>query len=499
MLRRDGGVDCGATKAARTASRVAFVGSTFLAISIRPDESGLRRGLTSNHVVGIVVSSIVGTGIFIRSASIMQDIGTAPLLMAAWIVAGLLTLAGALSYAELCTLMPRAGGEYVFLRETFGAPAAFLFGWMRFVVGGGMTAAMAVGAATFLADAFSLPSAWLQASLPIFGFHFQLDWGPRQVIALFAVGTLAALNCRSVRASGTTQTVFAGFKVAVLLVLIIAAVLTIYSRGVVRPEMVVSATAGTNGGVALAILAALQAYNGWVFAAMLGGEVADFGRKYARDIIIGTGAVIALYVLINIGYVMLLTSSEIASSNSAAHPEALTVGAKLARVLFGSWAGAVMSVTFAISALGALHCNLLSVPRISYAMARDGLFFRALAKLDRRTSIPRAAVVSYSVWTAILSLLGGFDRLSNMAVFSFYLFYCANVVALMLLRRRRPDAQRPFKVPGYPWTPLAFLVASVSMLVATTMRGSPEVMWALALLAFGLPAYLVFKRIYAPA
>lgn len=499
MLWRYGGVDCGAIKTIRTASRVAFVSSTSLAISLSPGESSLRRGLTSIHVVGIVVSSIVGTGIFIRSASMMQDIGTAPLLMAAWVLAGLLTLAGALSYAELCTLMPRAGGEYVFLRETFGAPAAFLFGWMRFAVGGGMTAAMAVGAATFLADAFSLPAAWWQASLPIFGFHVQLDWGPRQLIALCAIGTFAALNCRSVRASGTTQSVFAEFKVAVLLVLIVAAALTIYSRSIVRPEMVTSATAGTSGGLALAILAALQAYNGFVFAAMLGGEVANFGRKYARDIIIGTGIVIVLYVLINIGYVMLLTPPEIASSNSAAHPEALTVGAKLARVLFGSWAGAVMSVAFAISALGALHCNLLSVPRIFYAMARDGLFFRALARLDRRTAIPRAAVLSYSVWTVMLALLGGFDRLSNMAVFSYYLFYCANVVALMLLRRRRPDAERPFKVPGYPWTPLAFLLASVSVLVATTMHGSPEVIWALALLALGLPAYLVFRRIYAPA
>src|SRR5215469_13724063 len=177
MLRRDGSVDCGATKTTRTASRVTFVGSTSLAISIRSDESSLRRGLTSIHVVGIVVSSIVGTGIFIRSASMMQDIGTAPLLMAAWIVAGLLTLAGALSYAELCTLMPRAGGEYVFLRETFGGPVAFLFGWMRFVVGAGITAAVAVGVATFLADAFSLSAPWSQTSLRIFQFHWQLAWG----------------------------------------------------------------------------------------------------------------------------------------------------------------------------------------------------------------------------------------------------------------------------------------------------------------------------------
>ena len=145
--------------------------STSLSIGGSSHESTLRRGLTSPHVIGIIVSSIIGTGIFIRSASMMQDVGTGTLLMAAWIVAGLLTLAGALSYAELCTLMPRAGGEYIFLREAFGRPVAFLFGWMRFVLGSGMSAAVAVGFSTFLADAFSLTSAWSKASLTLFGFH----------------------------------------------------------------------------------------------------------------------------------------------------------------------------------------------------------------------------------------------------------------------------------------------------------------------------------------
>ena len=158
-----------------------------------------------------------------------------------------------------------------------------------------------------------------------------------------------------------------------------------------------------------------------------------------------------------------------------------------------------MSVTFAVSGLGALHCALLSSPRIFYAMARDGLFFRALAQLDRRTSAPRAAVAYYSVWAAILTLLGGYDRLSNMAIFGFYLFYCCNVIALIVLRHRGADTERPFAVPGYPWIPLTFLVASVSTLAATLVRGSPEVIWALALLTLGLPAYLVFRRIYAPA
>jgi APA family basic amino acid/polyamine antiporter len=460
-------------------------------------DSGLRRGLNSIHVVSIVVSSIIGTGIFIRSASMMQDVGTAPLLMAAWIVAGLLTLAGALSYAELCTLMPRAGGEYVFLREAFGRPAAFLFGWMRFVVGAGMSAAVAVGVATFLGDAFSLSAAWSKVSVPLFGYHLQLYWGPRQIITLAAIGILAVLNCRAVRASGTTQAAFAGFKVAALLILIVAAVLAVYS-GAERPPAA-PLLADAHVGFPLAVLAALQAYNGWVFAAMLGGEVADCGRNYARDIIVGTLIVITLYVLVNTSYVMLLSPSEIASSNSAAHPEAVSVGAKLARVLFGSWAGAVMSVAFAISALGALHCNLLSNPRIFYAMARDGLFVRALGTLDGQTNVPRAAVIAYSGWTAVLTLLGGFDRLSNMAVFSFYIFYCANVVALFHLRRKRRDADRPFVVPGYPWVPLAFLLASLSVLVATVIRGAPEVIWALVLLTLGLPAYLVFRGIYRPA
>ena len=157
-----------------------------------------------------------------------------------------------------------------------------------------------------------------------------------------------------------------------------------------------------------------------------------------------------------------------------------------------------MSVTFAVSALGALHCHLLSFPRIFYAMARDGLFFRAFAHLDPQTWVPRAAIGYYSAWAALLTLLGGFDRLSNMAIFGFYLFYCCNVAALMVLRRRWSDTKRPFAVPGYPWIPLAFALASLAMLVTTIIRGAPEVIWALALLTLGLPAYLLFRRIYSP-
>ncbi|MFZ1907357.1 MAG: amino acid permease [Steroidobacteraceae bacterium] len=460
----------------------------------KPTGADLRRGLSSLHVIAIVVSAMIGVGIFIRSASMMQGVGTAPLLVIAWIAGGLLTLAGALSYAELCTLMPRAGGEYVFLREAFGGRVAFLFGWMRFVVGAGLTAAIAVGVATFLADAFSLSGAWWQSSMRVFGFQWQLEWGPRQVISLSAIAVLAGLNCRSVTTSGNTQSVFAGFKVAVLFVLIVSAALASHSPGVVQPTTT-SSTSVAHGGFALAVLGALQAYNGWVFVAMMSGEVADFRRNYARDIIVGTLIVIALYVLINIGYVKVLSVSEISLSNSAAHPDAQSVGAKLARVLFGSSAGAVMAVAFAVSALGALHCSLLSIPRIFYAMARDGLFPRAFACVDRRTSVPRTAIVCFAIWVAVLTLIGGYDRLGNMAIFAAYLFYCCNVVGLMVLRRRWPNAKRPFAVPAYPWIPLAFLLGSLAMLAATVARGAPEVIAALGLLALGLPVYGMFRRI----
>lgn len=333
---------------------------------------------------------------------------------------------------------------------------------MRFVVGAGLTAAIAVGVATFLADAFSLSGAWWLSSMRVFGFQWQLEWGPRQIISLCAIGVLAALNCRSVRTSGNTQSVFAGFKVAVLFVLIVSAALATHGPGVVQPTTT-SSTSVAHGGFALAVLGGLQAYNGWVFVAMMSGEVADFRRNYARDIIVGTLIVIALYVLINIGYVKLFSVSEISLSNSAAHPDAQSVGTKLARVLFGSSAGAVMAVAFAVSALGALHCSLLSIPRIFYAMARDGLFPRAFACVDRRTSVPRTAIVCFAIWVAVLTLIGGYDRLGNMAIFAAYLFYCCNVVGLMVLRRRWPNAKRPFAVPAYPWIPLAFLLGSLAM------------------------------------
>ena len=457
-------------------------------------ESDLHRGLTSVHVVAIVVSSMIGTGIFIRSASMMQGVGTAPLLVISWVAAGLLTLAGALSYAELCTLMPRAGGEYAFMRETFGERPAFLFGWMRFLVGAGLTAAVAVGVATFLADAFSLSGPWWQRSMRIFRFSWQLEWGPRQIISLSAIGVLAALNCRSVRACGSTQSVFAGFKVTVLIVLIVSAALATIGPGAVRP-VVASNAPVAYGGFALAVLGALQAYNGWVYAAMLAGEVADFRRNYARDIIVGTVIVITLYVLVNISYVALLSVSEISSSNSAAHPDAQSVGAKLARVLFGSSAGALMSVAFAVSALGALHCMLLSIPRIFYAMARDGLFPRVFAHVHQRGAVPRAAIVGYAIWVSVLTLIGGFDRLGNMAIFAVYLFYCCNVIGLMVLRRRWPNAKRSFVVPAYPWVPVAFLLGSFAMLVAAIVRGAPEVIAAVCLLTLGLPAYAVLRHI----
>lgn len=463
------------------------------AVSSPASEPGLRRDLSSVHVIAIVVSSTIGVGIFIRSASMMQDVGTGPLLVVAWIAGGLLTLAGTLSYGELCTLMPRAGGECVFLNEAFGARVAFLFGWMRFLVGAGLSAAVAVGVATFLADAFPLSGPWWQSSMQIFRFQWHLEWGPRQIISLAAVGALTALNCRRVRSSGTTQALFAGFKVAVLFVLGVSAVLARHSLDV-APSVATSDTPVAHGGFALAVLAALQAYNGWVFVAMLAGEVADFRRNYARNIIIGTLIVIALYVLVNIGYVTVLSVSDIASSNSAAHPDAQSVGAKFAQVLFGSSAGTIMSIAFAVSALGALHCTFLSIPRIFYAMAQDGLFPRILSHVDRRTSVPRNAIICYAVWVAILTLIGGYDRLGNMAIFGVYLFYCCNVIGLMVLRRRWPNAERPFAVPGYPWIPLTFLLASFAVLAVSVIRGAPEVIAALGVIALGLPAYAVFRR-----
>lgn len=453
----------------------------------------LHRSLGSWHVVAIIVSSMIGTGVFIRPASMMQDVGSTSLLLSAWLFGGVISLVLALCYAELATSMPEAGGEYVFLRAAFGELPAFMFGWMRFVVGAGIQAALAVGIAVFLSDLMPHQNPWWQWNMHLGAHHWPVRFGPKDVISISAIGLLAAANCVRVSAVGTVQAIFATLKVCVPTIIILGA-LAYLVQGHTRPPV-----PGPTGqdvkliGFPSATLAALFAYNGWVGVTMIAGEVRNTGRRFARNIALGVGAVVLLYLLLNIAYVSVLPLTDFVSANSGAYPNAPSVGAKAVREIFGSGVATVTSLIFAVLAAGTLHANLLTIPRVFFSMAKDGLFFPAFARVHSQNGVPRIAVILFSLWIAVLALVGGFDRLTSMATFAVVLFYALNVVGLFVLRARFPAIKRPFCVPGYPYLPLAALVVVAWILYRIVARGAPDALAALVLLAIGLPVYGLFR------
>ena len=436
---------------------------------------------------------MIGTGVFIRPASMVQDVGSVPLLLLAWLAGGLISLVLALCYAELATSMPEAGGEYIYLRAAFGELPAFMFGWMRFVVGAGISAALSVGVAVFLSDLLPLQGHWWQGQWHLGSHHGLAQWGPKDLMSLGVIGLLAAANCIRVSAAGTVQVAFAAIKVTALAALIAGAAAFVLHGSSRLTVADVAIPGGTLAGFPTAILTALFGYNGWVGVTMIAGEVRDTGRPLARSIAIGVGIVMALYLLLNLAFAGVLPLAEFANASSAAHPDAPSVGVKLARAVFGSPLAAMMSLIFALSAAGTLHAHLLTIPRIFYSMAQDGLFFPIFARVNPHSSVPRSAVVLFSLWVALLALIGGYDRLTSMAIFAIVLFYALNVVGLLVLRRRRPGRERPYRVPGYPLLPLIALAVVSWILFRVVMRGAPEALAALTLLLLGLPVYGLFR------
>ena len=440
-----------------------------------------------------MVSTMIGIGVFIRPASMVQDVGSVPLLLLAWLVGGLISLVLALCYAELAAAMPEAGGEYVYLRAAFGELPGFMFGWMRFVVGAGITAALSVGVAVFLSDLLPLQGWWWHEQWHLGSYQWQVRLGPKDLVSLGVIAMLATANCVRVSAAGTVQVVFAAIKVSVLSALILgAAAFAFY--GNTRLAVFGPSNANTTpAGFPSATLAALFAYNGWGSVTMVAGEVRDTGRRLARNIAMGVGIVMLLYLLLNTAFAIVLPLAEFANANSTAYPDAPSVGAKIALAVFGSRVATMMSLIFALSAAGTIHASLLTIPRIFFSMARDGLFFSIFARVNPRSGVPRSSVILFSLWVALLALIGGFDRLTSMAIFAIVLFYALNIIGLFVLRFRWPARELPYRVPGYPFVPLIALAVVSWILFKVVVRGAPEAMAALVLLLIGVPVYGLFR------
>ena len=440
------------------------------------NEEPLLRRLGLGAAFALVVGTIIGTGVFVKTAVMAQQAGTPGWVLAAWAAAGALSLTGALTYAELGALFPRAGGEYVYMREAYGPAAGFLYGWTRFwIASPGSIAAYGVGAAKFLS-----------ALAPVAGHQ---DAAAVALILLFT-----ALNCLSVAFGGRLQSALTVLKTAMIAGL--AGALLLAAPGGSWANLAAPAGAGFRGWglFGAAVLSALWAFDGWNNLPMAAGEIEDPGRVLPRALGFGMLAVLALYAAANLAYFHALPFGEILTSYSTAHREALPVAAKAAQAAFGPGAARLLSAAFVLSALGAMNGSILTGARVPYAMARDGLFFKKLGEVGGGSRVPVLAVAAQGAWSCALALSGTFDQLTDYVVFASWIFYALCTAALFVFRRRLPDAPRPYRAPGYPWVPALFLLGSL-LLLANTLRASPrDSLIGLGFIAAGLPVYFLFRR-----
>jgi APA family basic amino acid/polyamine antiporter len=447
-------------------------------------DRGLRRALGAWSAASLVVGTIIGTGVFLKTA-VMAQAGSPLWVLAAWAVAGALSLAGALTYAELGAMLPEAGGEYAFLREGWGRFFGFLYGWTRFWIGTpGSIAAYAVGAATFAGSAFDTSAL---AVGPVAG---------RAVIALVVIAAFTAINCMNVGAGGRLNTALTALKVTILVALAGGALLAPHGDWAHLRE-----GGGFPGGVPFSamVLAALWAFDGWNNLPMVAGEVRDPAKNLPRALVLGTLAVLAIYAIVNLGYFHALPLAEIQASASPSHLGAPAVAAKVAEQFVGGTTQIVIALAMMVSALSAMNGSMLTGARVPYAMARDGLAPQALARVSAHARVPRTAVVVQGAWACVLALSGRFDDLTDAVMFASWLFYALNAGSVLLLRRSRPDAPRPFHVPGYPVVPLVFIALAAVLLVATLVAKPLISSLGAGVMALGAVVYLARMRVTARA
>lgn len=442
--------------------------------------TSLIRGLNLTDALAIVIGTIIGTGIFLKTGTMTQLLGSPYWVMAAWVVGGLLSMTGALAYAELGSMMPEAGGEYVYLREGWDDLTAFLYGWMRFwIASPGSIAAYAVGAMTFMAGMCDLSMV-----------------GGKTGAALLAIGFFSLVNCLSVSFGGKLNSVMTSIKILTL-VTITGGILFFGESGTFNNVSTVAPNyTGFAGWSAFgtALLGALWAYDGWNNLSMVAGEIKDPKKNVPLSLILGILIILALYVVVNLAFFYALPIAEVLTSNSSSFPDALPVGTKAAMSFLGSQGVVILSAAFVFSSLGALNGSILTNARVPYAMAKDGLFFKQLANVSEKTHVPVISVAVQAGVSMILALSGSFDQLTDYVVFASWIFYAMVAAAVFRLRKKRPDAPRAYKALGYPILPAIFVVIGVLLLINTIITSPKSTAIGLGLILAGVPVYFFFKR-----
>lgn len=459
----------------------------------------LVRGLGPIAAISVNVGNIIGTGIFLKARVMTCNVGTPGRVIVVWIAAGLLALAGALTYAELTTMRPHAGAEYVITRDAYGRVWGFLNGWSQFLISRtASAAALAVGFSIFLNDLTrgALSEVYFRFTIP---GGYQIPFGRLQIAALITLAVTTLINCAAVHVSGHVASFITILKVLVVLGVGLGAFL--YQDGswshlgmanVGGACEGVAVTGAGFSGFAAAMLGALWAYDGWNNISYMAGEVKHPDRNLPLALISSMFIVILLYVLVNVSYYYVLTPTEVASVSAVSSVAAEATGRVVGPLALSLMAGVMM-----LSSWGSLQTSILGTARIPFAMARDGVFFQSLARVSRKSRVPVIALVVQAAWAAVLALSGTFDQLTDLAIFAFWLFYGMVTAAVFVFRRKEPNAPRPYRTWGYPVVPALFVLVTIYLIIFTIKNAPLQSLFGLLIIALGLPVYWYFVRGHA--
>ncbi len=451
-----------------------------------PTEIGLKRDLGIWGAAAIVVGTVIGSGIFLVPTTMIKNVGSTWMLFAVWVAGGLLSLFGALSYAELAAAMPEAGGEYVFLREAYGPLWGFLYGWTQtWVAKSGSIATLATGFFIYLTN-FRPELAGVWATIPLGlgegGAPLEIRYG--QLLAMCVIGGLGIVNYFGVKVGGDLQIVVTILKISLIGAIIVIGLTS--GKGDTAHFSASTPAPGGMTGFFAALVAALWAYDGWNNVSMVSSEIRNPQRNLPLALIFGTLAVIGIYLLTNVAYFYVLSPAEVAGSDRVA-------GEMMRRVL-GNWGANAVSIAAMISILAALNGSILSGSRVPYAMARDRLFFRPVAHVHPVHRTPSVSILLLSAWAALLVLSGRYDQLYTYVIFASSILYGMATASVIVLRFKRPAMERPYRTLGYPLVPIAFVLAIACLVGSTLIKSPRESFMGLGLIALGLPFYYYWKR-----
>ncbi len=448
-------------------------------------QPGLRRDLGIWSAVAIVIGTVIGSGIFRVSSKMVAEVGTPGAVFMVWVFGGVLSLFGALTYAELAAAMPEAGGEYVYLREAYGPVWGFIYGWTQmWVAKSGSIATIATLFFVYCANfAPILDRVMATVPLPIGPHGGPLDIRYGQICSMALILVLGGVNYAGVKFGGRVQVAVTALKLGLIGGIIVIGVLA--GQGSTANLVSSIPAVGGAAGFFTALVGALWAYDGWNNVSMVSSEIRQPQRSLPRALIAGTAAVILIYLLTNLAYFRVLPAREVAA--------APRVAAEMMQRVFGAAGASAVSVAAMVSIFAALNGSILSGARVPYAMAGDGLFFRKVARVHPVYRTPGVSILALCGWAALLVLSGRFEELYTYVMFASWILYGMTGIAVMVLRRRRPEMPRPYRTLGYPWVPVLFVLGAAAVVWSTLFQSPRESLLGLGIILAGLPFYFHWR------